>query len=132
MATVVAFDLACSSWRADSELAAVNAAAGQRVRASPLFLDAVEQAIRAARLTDGDVDPTVGGALIAYGFYGDGEPSLNRPRLSLVNVPGYDAIEIDRGAGAIKLPRGVVLDLGATAKALAADRAAAAARDAAG
>src|SRR5450759_2172100 len=66
--TVAEFDVSCSRFRDDSELSAVNAAAGSAVEVSTLLLDAVEQALRAARVTDGDVDPTVGQALIALGY----------------------------------------------------------------
>jgi thiamine biosynthesis lipoprotein len=47
-------------------------------------------------------------------------------------MPGWRAIEIDRKAAAIRIPRGVRLDLGATAKAWAADRAADAVYEATG
>jgi thiamine biosynthesis lipoprotein len=47
-------------------------------------------------------------------------------------VPGWRTITLDRAGGRVRLPRGVELDLGATAKALAADRAARAAADACG
>ncbi|MGO9900241.1 MAG: FAD:protein FMN transferase [Solirubrobacteraceae bacterium] len=124
---VDAFDRACSSFRSDSELACVNAAGGRPVQVSELFLDAVDAALRAARLTGGDVDPTVGEALVAYGFYDGSSPALARPRLSLARVPGYRAVALDRERSTLTLARGVRLDLGATAKALAADRAAAAA-----
>ena len=129
--TVDAFDLACSSFRADSELTRVNAAAGRPVEVSELFLDAIDAALRAAHLTGGDVDPTVGEALVAYGFYDGGEPA-GSPRLSLQRVPGYQAVTVDREQRVVTIPRGVRLDLGATAKALAADRAAAAASELAG
>src|SRR5438477_13206403 len=65
--TIAAFDQACSRFRDDSELSALNAAGGQPVEISPLLLEAVAAALRAAELTDGDVDPTVGQALIALG-----------------------------------------------------------------
>lgn len=128
---VAEFDLACSSFRSDSELAAVNAAAGQTVRVSELLLDAVEAALRGARLTEGDVDPTVGDALVAYGFYDASAPAGPRRRLSIARVPGYRTVAVDRERSTVKIARGVRLDLGATAKALAADRAAAAASAAA-
>jgi thiamine biosynthesis lipoprotein len=41
-------------------------------------------------------------------------------------VPGWQRVRVDRAAGTVQVPGGVVLDLGATAKALCADRAAAA------
>jgi thiamine biosynthesis lipoprotein len=128
------FDRACSRFRFDSELSRLNAAAGRAVRAGPVLLEAVSAALRAARLTDGDVDPTVGEALIALGydrtFASVGEvPVRSGP---LAAVPGWRTIQVDFDAGTVRIPHGVSLDLGATAKALAADHAAAAAREAAG
>ncbi len=64
--TVAAFDLACSSFREDSELALLNASPGEEVVVSSLLFTAVREALRAARLTDGAVDPTVGQALVAH------------------------------------------------------------------
>jgi thiamine biosynthesis lipoprotein len=131
---VEAFDLACSRFRDDSELTMVNAADGEAVRVSPLLFETVAASLRAARLTDGDVDPTVGEALIALGYdrdyalVGAAEP----PRIKIVPVPGWRTITLDPEEGTIRLARGVRLDLGATAKALAADRAAEAAKRAAG
>ncbi len=120
-------DEACSRFRDDSELTALNAAAGCPVRASALFIDAVSEALRAAQLTDGDVDPTVGGALIALGYDRDfaAVGAREAPRVTLVPVPGWQTVQVDRDAGTVRIARGVTLDLGATAKALAADRAAA-------
>jgi thiamine biosynthesis lipoprotein len=125
--TVAAFDCACSSFRSDSELSALNRAAGRAVAVSPLLLEAVLAALRAAELTDGDVDPGLGHALRALGFV----PGKT-PRLAFSARPGWRAITVDMEASTICLPRGVSLDLGATAKALAADRAAEAAAHLAG
>jgi thiamine biosynthesis lipoprotein len=126
--TVDAFDAACSGFREDSELAAVNAAAGEAVVVGQLLIEAVQAALRGAHLTDGDLDPTVGSALIAYGF----TPEFGlQGRARIEAVPGWRAVTVDPAASTIRLARGVVLDLGATAKALAADRAVAAARIAA-
>jgi thiamine biosynthesis lipoprotein len=135
--TVAEFDVSCSRFRDDSELSAVNAAAGSAVEVSTLLLDAVEQALRAARVTDGDVDPTVGQALIALGYDRDfaavsgreGTTRLEGPPtgVRLAPVPGWRSVSVDRGASTVRVGRGVRLDLGATAKALASDRAAAAA-----
>src|SRR5438552_715830 len=83
------FDSACSRFRDDSELSALNRAAGTAIRVSPLLLDAVQAALRAARLTDGDVDPTVGQALIALGYDRDFaalEAAPHRP-ISIATVP---------------------------------------------
>ncbi len=128
------FDLACSRFRDDSELSALNRAAGSPVRVSPLMMEAVLAGIRAALLTDGDVDPTVGGALVALGYDRDFEQGLSG-RGSVVrvaSVPGWQTIRADQAAGTVSVARGVAIDLGATAKALAADHAAREAFDAAG
>jgi len=141
--TVAEFDVACSRFRADSELTALNASAGKAVRVGPVLLEAVSAALRAARLTEGDVDPTVGGALIALGYDRDfaevssrtvSAPAVSRPMVSrpLARVPGWRTVHVDVDQSTIRTAPGVILDLGATAKALAADRAAAAALDAAG
>jgi len=132
--TVAEFDLACSRFRADSELSAVNAAGGSSVRVGPVLLEAVEAALRAARLTGGDVDPTVGRALVALGYDRDFDSIAERaiPSVSVASVPGWRTIHVDHHHSTIRLARGVELDLGATAKALAADRAAARAQFAAG
>ena len=131
---VAEYDLACSRFRDDSELAAVNRAAGKWVKVSPWFIEAVSAAVRAAELTDGDVDPTVGQALIALGYDRDFDQLADRPNggRSIASVPGWRTLQADPEAGAVRVPSGVRLDLGATAKALAADHAAAAARAAAG
>jgi thiamine biosynthesis lipoprotein len=125
--TVVEFDIACSRFRDDSELSALNAAAGSEARVSPLLMEAVSAAIRAARLTDGDVDPTIGEALIALGYDRDFAALENggaRPAVSIASVPGWRTVQLDAERSTIRVPRGVRLDLGATAKALAADHAA--------
>jgi thiamine biosynthesis lipoprotein len=135
--TIAEFDIACSRFREDSELSALNAAAGSPVRVSPLLLEAVDTSLRAARLTDGDVDPTIGQALIALGYDRDFESVAAaavkvRTPVSIASVPGWQTVRIDPLQRTIQLARGVRLDLGATAKALAADRAACDAFEAAG
>jgi FAD:protein FMN transferase len=128
---VARFDAACSRFREDSELTALNTAAGAAVEVSPLLLEAVEASLRAARITDGDVDPTVGEALIALGYDRDfdaiGAGAGGAATVSIASVPGWRTVTVDRAAGTVSTARGVVLDFGATAKALAADHAAAAA-----
>jgi FAD:protein FMN transferase len=130
------FDRACSRFRPDSELSAVNAASGQPVRVGPVLLEAVSAALRAARLTEGDVDPTVGSALIALGYDRSFEEISSAPPAArpgpLAAVPGWRTVQVDQSASTVRVAPGVILDLGATAKALAADHAAAAALEAAG
>jgi FAD:protein FMN transferase len=134
-------DRACSRFRADSELSRVNARAGRHASAGALLIEAVALALRAAELTGGDVDPTVGRALELAGYDRDYElldracdcaPLDSAYELSARVVCDWRAVRVNRARGTIRVPRGMKLDLGATAKAWAADRAARAAAQAAG
>ena len=137
-------DLACSRFRADSELMTVGEAARVAsgpvtVPVSPLLAEAVAVALRAAQLTDGDVDPTVGGVLADRGYDRDfaelpprgeqpGGKSRDRGAPGAVRVrviPGWRSVRVDVTAGRLTVPAGVRLDLGATVKGWAADRSAA-------
>lgn len=113
---------AASRFRPDSEICALAAAGGVRTAVSPALADLIEAALAAAGLTDGDVDPTVGSAMIALGYdrdIADLDPSL--PRVTSLTVAAdWSMIEFD--GRTVRLPAGVLLDLGATAKAVAADR----------
>jgi len=133
---LAAVDLACSRFRDDSELAAVNRAAGAAVQVGPLLLEALRVALAAAAATDGLVDPTVGRTLRLAGY--DRTFRLVAARdpegfeLRFDRVPGWRVVELDEERSRVRVPAGTELDLGATAKALAADRAAAASYEAAG
>jgi thiamine biosynthesis lipoprotein len=131
---LAALDAACSRFRADSEIVALDHGPGDGrgrigpMKVSPLLAGALAAALRAARRTGGDVDPTVGGALSAAGY--DRDFALVQrdgpaARLTVRSVPGWRQIELDEESGLVSLPAGTRLDLGATAKAWAADRAAA-------
>jgi thiamine biosynthesis lipoprotein len=124
-AELAAVDQACSRFRPDSELAALNAAGGRAVTVSELFADLLAAALQAARLTDGDVDPTCGRALAGLGYDRDFDQVRARGPASLATVlgpvPGWRRVELDEQARQVRLPAGTELDLGATAKAWASD-----------
>jgi thiamine biosynthesis lipoprotein len=92
-------DAAASNFRPDSELERLNCSGGRETAIGPLLHEAIATALRGAQVTGGAVDPTLTG--------------------------DHERVEL-RGTTA-RLPAGVRLDLGATGKALAADRAARAA-----
>ena len=117
-----AIELAASRFRPDSEISALAAADGVRTPVSPVLADLIEAALSAARMTDGDVDPTVGSAMIALGYDRDiDDLSATAPLLASVTIPvNWTHIEFD--GSSIRIPAGTLLDLGATAKAVAADR----------
>ena len=136
-----AVDAACSRFRPDSEICSLRtaldrSAPGRPVQVSPLLAEAIAVALRAARLTDGDVDPTVGGAMSAVGYDRDfdrvprtGPPlpvsasTVSAAAVTARTVPGWRTVHLE--GRQLVMPPGVQLDLGATAKAWAADRAAA-------
>jgi thiamine biosynthesis lipoprotein ApbE len=125
-----AFDRACSRFRPDSELTALNRAAGRWVTVGALLLEAIEAALWAAAATGGAVDPTVGRALRVAGYDRDFTsvaPSGGAIQVRLRPAPGWQALAVDRQRSRVRLAPGTELDLGATAKGLAADRAAEAA-----
>jgi FAD:protein FMN transferase len=125
MAEVAALDRACSRFREDSELACLHARSGRPVAVSPLLGAALGAALDAAANTDGLVDPTVGASMRALGYDRDFSVLVrtgSRPAFELVPAAGWRSVRLDRTRGLVSLRRGTELDLGATAKAFAADR----------
>ena len=116
-------DDAANRFRPDSEINRLDLAEGP-VQLSATLADLLEQALAAAELTDGDVDPTVGTAMRRIGYDRDLRLVTDDGPLRAVirPVPGYRSLRL-RGRE-LTMPAGVELDLGATAKAVAADRAA--------
>jgi thiamine biosynthesis lipoprotein len=128
-----AVDLACSRFRDDSELVTLARCHDTTFVAGPTLVAALVAALRAARITDGAVDPTGGASIRSLGYDRDFASVSDDPQpFVAVAMPGWACVRVDEATRTIRLPRGVDLDLGATAKAFAADRAAAAAAAAAG
>jgi thiamine biosynthesis lipoprotein len=132
-AAVDALDEACSRFRADSELSRLNERGCGVV--SPLLLEFVETALGAAAKSHGLVDPTVGAGMRGLGYDRDLQVLVQgggAPSFVLVPATGWRSVVVDRARSVVRLRRGTELDLGATAKAFAADRIAAAAHAATG
>jgi thiamine biosynthesis lipoprotein len=125
---LVAIDRACSRFRDDSELSRLHGADGRPTLVGPLLMQCIAVALEAARQTGGLVDPTIGAAVVAAGYDRDfGDLPVDATARPCVATPGWRSVRLDRERMLVQLPPGARLDLGATAKALAADRAAAAA-----
>jgi len=132
-ADLAELDRACSRFRPDSEVSRLGrTTSGESglvsVVVSPLLTEAVSVALRAASLTDGDVDPTVGRALSALGYdrdFAQVPPNGPATRPGVGMIPGWREVSVDPAAHRVTLPAGVQLDLGATVKGWAADRSAA-------
>ncbi|GGM86454.1 FAD:protein FMN transferase [Terrabacter tumescens] len=120
-------DRAVSRFRPDSEVSLLAARASRapaEAFASPVFTAYLQAALRVARLTGGLVDPTVGSALVAEGY--DGDLDLVRSRagfhqVRVAGVPRWHTVHLNVSARRVSVARGTLLDLGASAKAYAAD-----------
>lgn len=129
-------DRSCSRFRPDSELARLNESAGADVEVSERLFDELALALDAARATGGLVDPTVGRTLRLAGYDRTFElvrvRDADRCSASFAEVPGWRTVELDVERRSVRVRGDVELDLGATAKASTADRAAYAGASAAG
>ena len=117
---------AVSRFRTDTEISRVNTAEGGWVDVSPDFINLLTTALRIAEATDGLVDPMIGSVLVALGYdkdISDLRASGSRPTIAVRSRTTWLDVEIDQ-TGRVRIPAGSVLDLGATAKAWASDRAA--------
>ncbi|MEV8183786.1 FAD:protein FMN transferase [Specibacter sp. NPDC078692] len=125
---VAQVDDACSRFRPDSELMRLQPELAAGVDVSPLLAALVQSALDAARWTDGDVDPTLGRDLVALGYDRDIARVRLDPAGAVTTVcvpqrrtPGWRLVDLK--GQTLAVPRNLRLDLGATAKAVAADRA---------
>ncbi len=123
-ADLAALDLAASRFRDDSEVSRLTAQGGAPTAVSPLLADLLRAALDAAAATDGTVDPTLGQALADCGYDLD-FVALPPTRPGRVTVrPRARWTDVRLAGTVVTMPPGTRLDLGATAKALAADRSA--------
>lgn len=143
-------DRAASRFRDDSEIRLLDGADGARTPVSSLLADLLQAALEGAAGTAGDVDPTLGRGMRAIGYDRDFSLIANRPQAAAapatrqdprtnIVIDGYRSatgpfsvlrracwrdVALDTGDDGtryVTMPPGVSLDLGATAKAYAAD-----------
>lgn len=120
-----AVEAAASRFRPDSEVVALANSAGRPTPVSATLANLLDAALNAAAQTDGDVDPTVGAAMVALGYDGDmATLGADGPLVSSILAPAvWSMIRLEERV--VTMPPGVLLDLGATAKSVAADQCAA-------
>ena len=114
---------ACSRFRPDSELMSLAADDDGVVELSPLLAELVGAALASARETGGAVDPTLGSVLSGLGYDRDiAEVRLKAgpTRVVVLRHAGWRSLSLE--GHRLRMPRQTQLDLGATAKAVAADR----------
>lgn len=117
-----------SRFNRQSELSALNAAAGSAHSVSENLFGMVAQALEVAEITDGAYDPTVIDLLEAYGYDAKADFSrLDQPELYAEiqnlskNRPSFREIELNRAKKTIKLAPKQRLDLGSVGKGFAID-----------
>ena len=118
-------DATCNRFRSDSELSRLNEHQGETVAVSDTLELDLAAALRSAQMTDGLCDPTVLPALLSLGYDRDYDELVRRGAPApgrAVPSPGVGAIELDRAGHKVTLAPGCRVDLGASAKALVADR----------
>jgi thiamine biosynthesis lipoprotein len=120
-------DAQMSVHRSDSQLAAVNGAAGREARpVDAAVLDVVERALAVAERTGGVYDPTVLPLMRLYGFYDRSRQDLpaDREIARALERMGWRAVAVDRVRGTLGLRHADAgLDLGSIGKGWAVDRA---------
>lgn len=115
---------ACDRFDRRSELSRLGAGPHDGVRVSVTLAHLIDRALDAADLTGGAVDPTLGRELIDLGYADRLPGGPPEDRLPLEVAPtrrrsSWQRIRVD--GDRVTLPEGVVLDLGASAKAVAVD-----------
>jgi thiamine biosynthesis lipoprotein len=126
-------DLACSRFRSDSEVARLATRGNAWTAVSDVLADVLACALDVARVTDGDVDPTMGTDMSRLGYDRDFGEIQKAPTVGpdiavqpltyrLVYRTTWHDVEFDHAKRRVRVPAGLVLDLGATAKAWCADR----------
>jgi FAD:protein FMN transferase len=126
-------DRQASRFRSDSEVSRLYSSGAGSYVISAGLAEAVGIALAAARWTEGLSDPTVGTSLISLGYDRDFtriEPGALAPPPTPDRPRGWQAVRLEHNV--LTVPERLMLDLGATAKGLGADRAARAAYAAAG
>lgn len=121
---------ACSRFEPGSELSRLqrDARLSEGLPVSPILAELVAAALRVAADTGGSVDPTLGGDLMRLGYDRDlseldpvdGEVNGVTFAVSAHRKPGW--LRVRLAEGILSVPADILLDLGASAKAFAADR----------
>ncbi|MBO0829381.1 MAG: FAD:protein FMN transferase [Streptosporangiales bacterium] len=120
-------DAVASRFRPDSEVRGIAGSDGRTTTVSPLLAELLTVALDAAEETRGLLDPAVGSALVDLGYdrdFADLATAGARPVLSARRGFRWTDLRFDPHRRTLATPPGLLLDLGATAKAYAADRAA--------
>ena len=127
---LLGIERAASRFHPDSELMTLVRDEDGAAELSPLLAELMEAALTAARESDGAVDPTLGSALVGLGYdrdiaqlrrdTGPGAARAASPVTVAHRPSGWRSLVLT--GRRLQMPPGTQLDLGASAKAVAADR----------
>ena len=113
-------ELAASRFREDSEV--IKLMSGDPREGSPTLIAMISAAVEAAEATNGLLDPTLGRIMRAWGYNEEvPQQAVPQPSIVLDRASTWKDITIDNNV--VTVPQGVLIDLGATAKAWASDEA---------
>jgi thiamine biosynthesis lipoprotein len=124
-----AVEAACSRFRPGSELRRAATCAGSPVPIGPILRATLEIALDVAGRTEGAFDPSAGPALAASGFDREYRTGARAAVVTDRTWGGLADIHLDAAASTVTFDRPVLPDLGAVAKGVAVDLAAAVLRE---
>ena len=129
-AEVEACERALTRFDQASDLSRMNRRAGDWVQVDARLAAALRTAVLAREETGGKFDPTILPALVAAGYDRTFEELVERPARVDHGWRAAAEIEVDLGAGLVRVERGAMVDLGGIGKGFSASRALLAMRDA--
>lgn len=122
---IAAIEAVADRHRSGAEIHRLYRAGGRAITISPLLADLVSASLITAERTAGDIDPTVNAALTAAAGTNTTAvvPVCGTRTSGARPAPGWEQVQLH--GRRLHVPAGTTLDLTATAKAVACDRAAA-------
>ncbi|MEX6505926.1 FAD:protein FMN transferase [Jiella sp. M17.18] len=123
-AAVDKVDQQMSTWKPDSDLSRLNAAAPETwIAVPPQLMTVLEAALEISRASDGAFDIGVGDAVAAWGF-GPAEANADAVRAALGRKrrPACDLLELDQAGGRVRKHGPLTVDLSGIAKGYGVDR----------
>jgi len=122
MAEMNRIDRGMSTYKSDSELSRLNAAAAAHpVKVSPELFRLLETALEYSRITEGAFDVTYASVGFLYDFHAHHHPSEQQIKSALPAV-NYHHVLLDKASGSVRYTQpGVRIDLGGIAKGYAVD-----------
>lgn len=120
-------DAQLSTWRPDSEVSRLNAAAGSGASVlSPSLCDLMRTLEHWTAETRGAFDPAVGALTAAWDLHGRGRVPSQAALAAARARSGWHRLTFDAGRCTLRMPAGMSIDVGAFGKGEALDRARAA------